>query len=33
MLGASDVRSHPFGSGEDFLDAIPDLQPAASCLT
>ena len=32
MLGASDVRSHPFGSGEDFLDAIPDLQPGCILL-
>ncbi len=32
MLGASDVHSHPFGSGEDFLDAIPDLQPGCILL-
>ena len=32
MLGASDVRSHPFGSGEDFLEALPDLQPGCILL-
>lgn len=32
MLGASDIRSHPFASGEDFLDAIPDLQPGSILL-
>jgi len=32
MLGASDIRSHPFGSGEDFLEAIPDLQPGCILL-
>ena len=32
MLGASDIRSHPFASGEDFLDAIPDLQPGCVLL-
>ena len=32
MLGASDIRSHPFGSGEDFLDAVPDLQPGCILL-
>jgi two-component system, LuxR family, response regulator FixJ len=32
MLGASDLRSHPFGSGEDFLDALPSLQPGCVLL-
>jgi two-component system, LuxR family, response regulator FixJ len=32
MLGASDLRSHPFGSGEDFLEALPDLQPGCILL-
>jgi two-component system response regulator FixJ len=32
MLGASDVHSHPFGSGEDFLDAVDDLQPGCILL-
>ncbi|HEX8641776.1 MAG TPA: response regulator [Allosphingosinicella sp.] len=32
MLGASDMRSHPFGSGEDFLAAVPTLQPGCILL-
>jgi len=32
MLGASDVRSHPFASGEDFLEALPDLEPGCILL-
>jgi two-component system response regulator FixJ len=32
MLGASELRSHPFGSGEDFLEALPDLQPGCILL-
>ena len=32
MLGASAIRSHPFGSGEDFLDAVGDLQPGCILL-
>lgn len=32
MLGASDIHSHPFGSGEDFLDALPDLSPGCVLL-
>ena len=32
MLGASDIRSHPFASGVDFIDAIPDLQPGCVLL-
>ncbi len=30
MLGAADIRSHPFGSGSDFLEALPDLD--AGCI-
>jgi two-component system response regulator FixJ len=32
MLGAADLRSHPFGSGEDFLEAVPDLEPGCILL-
>jgi two-component system response regulator FixJ len=32
MLGAADIRSHPFGSGLDFLDALPDLEPGCVLL-
>lgn len=32
MLAASDTRSHPFGSGADFLDAVPDLSPGCILL-
>jgi two-component system, LuxR family, response regulator FixJ len=32
MLGASDIRSYPFGSGEDFLEALPTLQPGCVLL-
>ncbi|HWT11119.1 MAG TPA: response regulator [Allosphingosinicella sp.] len=32
MLGASEIRSYPFGSGEDFLDAVADLQPGCILL-
>ena len=32
MLGASEIRSHPFASGADFLEAIPDLQPGCVLL-
>jgi two-component system response regulator FixJ len=32
MLGASEIRSHPFGSGIDFLEAIPDLEPGCVLL-
>jgi len=32
MLAASDTRSHPFGSGADFLDAVPDLAPGCILL-
>lgn len=32
MLGTSDTRSHPFGSGADFLEAVPDLVPGCVLL-
>jgi two-component system response regulator FixJ len=32
MLGAAEIRSHPYGSGVDFLDALPDLQPGCVLL-
>ena len=32
MLGAADIRSHPFGSGGDFLEALPDLEPGCILL-
>jgi two-component system response regulator FixJ len=32
MLSASEIRSHPFGSGVDFLEAIPDLEPGCVLL-
>ncbi len=32
MLGAAEIRSHPFGSGADFLDALPDLEPGCILL-
>lgn len=32
MLGASQTRSYPFGSGSDFLEAIPDLEPGCVLL-
>src|SRR3954447_1151919 len=32
MLGAADIRSHPFGSGLDFLEALPDLEPGCILL-
>jgi two-component system response regulator FixJ len=32
MLGAADIRSHPFGSGADFLEALPDLEPGCILL-
>ena len=32
MLGASEIRSHPFASGADFLEAIADLQPGCVLL-
>lgn len=32
MLGAADIRSHPFGSGSDFLEALPDLAPGCVLL-
>jgi two-component system response regulator FixJ len=32
MLGTADIRSHPFGSGTDFLEALPDLEPGCILL-
>ena len=32
MLGTAEIRSHPFGSGADFLDALPDLEPGCVLL-
>src|SRR5690349_14009058 len=32
MLGAAEIRSHPFASGLDFLDALPDLEPGCILL-
>ncbi len=32
MLGASNILSYPFGSGEDFLDAVSDLSPGCILL-
>jgi two-component system response regulator FixJ len=32
MLGASETRSRPFASGQDFLDAIPSLEPGVILL-
>lgn len=32
MLAAAGVKSHPFGSGADLLEALPDLQPGCILL-
>jgi len=32
LLGASQYRSRPFGSGQDFLDALDDLDPGCILL-
>jgi two-component system response regulator FixJ len=32
MLGAAEIRSHPFASGLDFLEALPDLEPGCILL-
>jgi len=32
MLGAAEIHSHPFGSGVDFLDSLPDLDPGCILL-
>jgi two-component system response regulator FixJ len=32
MLGAAEIRSHPYGSGGDFLEALPDLEPGCILL-
>ncbi len=32
MLSADQIRSHPFASGADFIDALPDLDPGCVLL-
>ena len=32
MLGAAEIRSHPYGSGSDFLEALPNLEPGCILL-
>lgn len=32
MLGAAEINAHPFGSGSDFLEALPDLEPGCILL-
>ena len=32
MLGAAEIRAHPFASGTDFLDALTDLEPGCILL-
>ena len=32
MLGAAEIRSNPYGSGADFLEALPDLEPGCILL-
>lgn len=32
MLGAAEIPSHPYGSGADFLEALPDLEPGCILL-
>jgi two-component system response regulator FixJ len=32
LLGASDLASHPFASGADFIDALDELQPGCVLL-
>lgn len=32
MLGAAEIKSHPYGSGGDFLEALPDLEPGCILL-
>ena len=32
MLGASKIRSYPFGSGSDFLESLTDLEPGCVLL-
>jgi len=32
MLAADDIRSYPFASGSDFLEALPDLDPGCVLL-
>lgn len=32
MLSASEIKTYPFGSGVDFLEALPDLEPGCILL-
>ena len=32
MLGAAELQSRPFGSGQDLLDSLPELQPGSILL-
>jgi two-component system response regulator FixJ len=32
MLGAAEIKSHPYGSGSDFLEALADLEPGCILL-
>jgi two-component system response regulator FixJ len=32
MLSASEIKTYPFGSGLDFLEALPDLEPGCVLL-
>ena len=32
MLGTADIQSRPFGSGQDFLDALPEIIPGSILL-
>jgi two-component system response regulator FixJ len=32
MLSASEIKTYPFGSGVDFLEALPDLEPGCVLL-
>lgn len=32
MLGAAEIKSHPYGSGADFLEALADLEPGCILL-
>lgn len=32
MLGAAEIKSHPYGSGADFLEALDDLEPGCILL-
>ena len=32
MLSAAEIRSNPYGSGADFIEALPDLEPGCILL-